>query len=269
MVPPCPGRGATTINRRMASVTSVCAVVRAGADAAATVAALDAQTRPPDARRVLAAPAASVGEAIGAARDLDAEWLWLLEPDVQPAPTALAELLASLGRFGGEELPEPVLLTSKVLGPHGHLDPRSAPWLPLLGTERIVQACRRRVVAVRLARWGSLLVRRDLVSVHGAPRADYAGGADDLEWTARVLRDGAGYLVPRSVAVRSGTAVAGPPAAEVRDRARMLRGSGWVAHEPVWFGFLLAVDVARAAAERPRSVPRLLRAVASGVRARP
>ena len=136
-------------------------------------------------------------------------------------------------------------MVSKVLGADGLIHPRSAPWPPLLDREVVIAAARRRLVSLRLARWGSLLVHRDVVAEHGPPRADYAGGADDLEWTSRILRTRHGYLVPGSVAARS-EHDSKLPLREVRDRVRMVGGKGWVAQEPLWFAFLLGVDLIRA-----------------------
>ena len=243
---------------------SVCAVVRSSAPAALAV--LAAQTRRPD---VAVAQGGSWRAAIAAGAGQGTDWLWLLEGDVEPEPEALARLVAPLEDLG--DLPAPALLAGKVLGPDGHLHADSAPWIPLLDRAGVVAAARRRLVALRLARWGSLLVHRGALARHGLPREGFAGGADDLEWTSRVLRDDAGYLVPRSVAVRV-TPARGPSLSpsEVRDRVRMVRGDGWVGHEPVWFAFMLGVDAVRdlRATPRPRTATRLLRAVSSGLAAR-
>lgn len=243
---------------------SVCAVVRSSTPAALAV--LVAQSRQPDAA---VAQGGSWRAAIAAGAGQGTDWLWLLEADVEPEPDALARLVAPLEDLG--DLPAPALLAGKVLGPDGRLHADSAPWIPLLDRVGVVAAARRRLVALRLARWGSLLVRRSALAHHGLPREEFAGGADDLEWTARVLRDDAGYLVPRSVAVRT-TPAHGPSLspAEVRDRVRMVRGDGWVGHEPVWFAFMLGVDALRdlRAAPHPRTAARLARGVSAGLAAR-
>lgn len=197
------------------------------------------------------------------------DWLWLLEGDVAPEPEALARLVAPLEDLG--DLPMPIVLAGKVLGPDGRLHPDSAPWIPLLDRLGVIAAARRRLVALRLARWGSLLVHRSAVARHGLPRADFADSADDLEWTGRMLRDDVGYLVPHSVAVRAApTHPPGLSSAEVRDRVRMVRGDGWVGHEPLWFTFMLGVDALGdlRASPRPRTACRLLRGVSSGLAAR-
>jgi len=167
-----------------------------------------------------------------------AEWLWLVEDGVAPEHGALGAFAAVLDDLG--DLPAPMLLTGKVLTGYGDLHLASEPVLPLLDRAVAVAAARRRLVSVRMARWGSLLVHRDAIARHGPPRADFAAGADDLEWTARILRDAPGYLVPRSVARRAGP-LRRPRHA--RNRLRMLRSDAWVAQEPVWWAFMLAVDL--------------------------
>ncbi len=236
----------------------VCAVVRGGAGEVPA-----AQTVPPAAT---VAHGGSWHDALAEALSHDARWYWLLEGGVRPDPAALERLLAALR--GAGDLPRPVLLASRVVDEAGRLHPSSAPWSPLLDRVRVIDAARRRLVSLRLARWGSLLVSAEAVERHGLPRRDFAGGADDLEWTARMLRDDPGYLVPGSVAVRTGPAPALSPA-EVRDRLRMLRGDGWVAQEPVWFGYVLAVEAGRDLRRRPRpsTVGRLARGAGQALRA--
>jgi len=196
--------------------------------------------------------------------------VWLLDADaVIPEPAALAELLRVLDAPG--DLPAPALLTSRVLGADGVLDPDRAPAQPLLDREVAIAAARRGVVAVRTARWGSLLVAREVFATLTGPRSDYAPEVADLEWTARILRERPGHLVPRSIARRAGDAGGRPvDPRELRDRVRLLRRrDAWIAQEPVWLAFLLAQDVGRELRARPRAAPRVLGALGRGVRARP
>jgi hypothetical protein len=254
---------------RISSVTAdpgpVAAVLRAPGEA--TLAALDRQTRQPDETVV---HYGSWHAACVAALSRGAEWYWLLDGDAVPEPEALQQLFEALAALDG--LPSPALLASRVLDGEGRLDPRSEPWPPLLDRVLVIAAAQRRLVSLRLARWGSLLVHRSTLDRYGSPRSDYAGGADDLEWTARILRAEPGYLAPRSVAVRPGVRPRNALAyREVRNRVRMVRGEGWVAQEPVWFGFLLAVDAVRAlrATPRPRVAASLVAGTFAGLAARP
>src|SRR4051794_32597152 len=68
----------------------------------------------------------------GAGRDgvaAGAGGIWLVDGAAEPRRDALGALLAVAERPDG--LPAPVLVSSKVVGPNGELDPAAAPWPPL------------------------------------------------------------------------------------------------------------------------------------------
>lgn len=223
----------------------ICAVVR-GASAGA-LDALEHQTTRPDGVRVVAG---SWNEAVRAGQAEGAEWLWLLDGAVRPEPEALERMLAALGNLG--DLEAPALVCSRVLARDGRLHPAHEPWISLLDRTVVIEAARRHLTSLRLARWGSLLVSRAAIEEHGPPRADFAGGADDLEWTSRLLKEGEGhgYLVPESVALSTRPPHRPFSGSEARNRARMVRGGAWIAQESVWFAFMLALDAAGALARR-------------------
>jgi GT2 family glycosyltransferase len=56
------------------------------------------------------------------------------------------------------------------------------------------------MLAIRFGTFVSMLVHRGAVERHGLPHKHFFIWSDDIEYTARVLRDGRGYLVPASVA---------------------------------------------------------------------
>jgi len=212
--------------------------------------------------------------ALGADRDLSAavaaaatrgsDWIWLLAPDVVPAPDALARLLAPLD--DAESLEGPVLLASKLVTPDGSLDLGTPPWPRMLARELAFLGAEHRLMVLRAVRYGSILISRGAIERHGPPRPDFADGADDLEWTGRILRDQPGFLVPQSVVTRSAP-LAVEPAGYARNRVRILRGGGWRAQERAWFAFLLASDLAQSVAARPAQAPAMVRAIAGGLRA--
>ncbi len=220
-------------------VAAVVVALDRAADRAAQ-AAVEAQTRPVD--EVLVRPSAR--DALDPAPPV-ADWLWLLAAGVVPEPGALQGLLAPLSSLG--PLAAPALLSGKVVAADGALDPSAAPWHRLTDKETAVEATARRLVSIRAARYGSLLVHSDAIARHAPPRAGFAGAGDDLEWTGRILRDGRGYLVPQSVAIRRTPAggAGAPRYRELRNRASMLRGDVWDGDERLWFGLMLARDVAR------------------------
>jgi hypothetical protein len=191
-----------------------------------------------------AGPAGALHAALG--RTTGAGWVWVLDGRAVPGPGALAAMLAV---EDVPDLPSPAVLASKVVLPGGALHPDVLPWPEIFEKEVSTAACAHRLVSLRAARGGSVLVRRDAIDRHGLPRADFVSHGEVLEWTARILRHEAGYLVPASVAVREDR---DPPAVrrDLGNRARMLGGGAWRREEKLWFGFLLAQDAVRAAAGR-------------------
>lgn len=234
------------------SRASVCAVVRGGGEAALT--AVRRQSEPPE--RIVVSSASSWHAAVRDACGRE-EWLWLIDDDVVPdlrALEAMRNVLADLG-----DLPVPSLLAGKLLGPGGELDVAGAPWPPLHDRTVAIAAAGRRLAAIRLARWGALLVSTDAVARHGPPRLAFAGGADDLEWTSRLLRDAPGYLVPGSRATRTNARTRG--VREWANRARMLRSSAWMPLEAPWFAYASALEAAgtrRSPSRTPRATVRRL-----------
>lgn len=258
-------------------VPRIVAVVRPGTREPHRQELLDSvrgQTRRPDEIRVLEpyrggrAPAFAAALTVLGAETVD--WWWLLDGAAIPDADALERLLEPLDDLG--PLPSPALLAGKIVDRSGALDRERAPWPRLLQKEVSIDACQRRLVSVRAACHGSLLVHRRVIEQHGPPRADYIDAGEDLEWTARALRAGeTGYLVPASVAVR----LAPTPddgrlddrLLDLRNRVNMIRGSAWDGEEKLWFGFLLAQDLARQVQQhpRPRMIARTVRAVADGL----
>lgn len=187
------------------------------------VSAVRQQSRP--AREVITDPA-DLGGAVAAAARLAAEWLWLLDGGAIPQPQALEALLEA-----ARQDPLPVLLSSQVLGPDGGLDPGSLPQHVIYATEVSVAAAEHRLVQIRAAGSGSVLVTRQAVL------AVARGGADMFELSARILRDPQhiGYLVPGSVASRPH-----PLPQDLMIRVRSLAGRAWTPREKLREAFQLS-----------------------------
>jgi hypothetical protein len=138
-----------------------------------------------------------------------------------PERRALAALLAALDRLQG--LPQPVLLAGAVHGTAGELDPRWASWYRRHPTQAAMAAAGRRLLPIR-ASAGPLLVNRRALEQGPMPRGKLAEPGQTLEWTARLLHSGAGYLVPdsRSI-VRPGM----NPPADARSSAALVLGAAF------------------------------------------
>jgi hypothetical protein len=204
---------------------TVCAVLGPGQ------AALGTQTRRPD------ETAARLPEALASGSD----WLWLLDGSVVPRPGALAALLDGAAR--ARDLEQPAVLTGVVLDARGEVDESWPLWYRRNQVDLAMAASGRRLLPVRAAA-GSVLVRRTAALAERPPASLDAAAV--LEWTARILRSGSGYLVPESEA----DAVPGvrDPAARPRTAARLLFGGALVGPDRLRYGFELA-ERARARSE--------------------
>lgn len=215
----------------------------------ATLAALAGQTEPPGevllARRVRRGAAAL--SAVGAPPPSHgAAWVWLVDSGVAPQAEALERLLKAIERM--DALARPVLIAGKVMTPEGVPDPGSLPIPSVSDPELAVAAFDRHLLALRAARSGSLLVDRRAFDRLGAPRP---GG---LEWTGRLLREGAGFLEPASVAIRQPMEPRDEHArrlAGLLDWVRLLAGGALDSRERPWFAFRLGEEALGALRDRP------------------
>lgn len=198
----------------MVSRSYVCAVLPPGAGALER--ALAAQDRPADA--AVRARDVSAAESSG--------WVWFLDGTAVPRPDALAALLAAAERL--ESVSAPAVLASRVVAAGGALAPGHVPLSPQAQTQVAVRTAALRVLPIRAATGGSLLVRADAL----AQLAGRDGAA--MLWTARLLRAHAGFLVPDSVAEASDAPAQGSRSAPVA--ARLLLGTALRPRERLRFG---------------------------------
>jgi GT2 family glycosyltransferase len=182
-------------------------------------------------------------EGLKAAHAAGAEWIWLMDDDTIPTPDALAQLLRAPAAMDG--LPSPALLASKVVWTDGSLHPMNYPGFRRDDPELFVTSCERGVLPMRAATFVSLLVHRSAIDDHGLPLKHFFIWSDDIEYTARITRHRAGYLVPDSVvlhktktAYTAVTDTGGRFYYHVRNSLYMLRGQAWSKREKlslIWF----------------------------------
>jgi rhamnopyranosyl-N-acetylglucosaminyl-diphospho-decaprenol beta-1,3/1,4-galactofuranosyltransferase len=127
------------------------------------------------------------------------DWIWVMDDDTIPNEDALALLLDARARLDG--LPDPVLLASRVVWTDGRLHPMNTPGAYVARMDETLRAVERGLLPMRATTFPSLLVRRDAVERHGAPRKGFFIWSDDMDFTLRILRHEPGYVVPASVAV--------------------------------------------------------------------
>ena len=138
-------------------------------------------------------------EGIKAALGGVADWLWVMDDDTIPAEDALERLLAARSRL--VDLPEPVILASKVVWKDGRIHSMNTPWPDKTDINVYMTAIERGLLPVRANTFPSMLVRRDAIERHGPPRKGFWIWADDMDCTPRSLREEPGSLVPDSVAL--------------------------------------------------------------------
>ncbi|KQV06040.1 glycosyltransferase [Leifsonia sp. Root112D2] len=170
------------------------------------------------------------GFAAGFARALvqhEPDWIWAMDDDTVPTPTALQELLVAVD---GTDL---AVAGSRVIWTDGQDHPMNTPReKPFVSKRERAAAAERGNLAVRSTSFVSIFMRADAVRAAGLPVADYFIWNDDFEYSTRLLRRRRGVFVPSSVVVHK-TRVLGSTDTdpgprfyfEVRNKLWMLRAS--------------------------------------------
>lgn len=127
------------------------------------------------------------------------DWIWTLDDDSIAADDALAKLFDAFDRFPASD--KPVILASKVLWTDGTLHPMNIQKPKLYNPQQQFLAAECGTMSIRFTSFVSMLIRRDAIEQHGLPIAEYFLWNDDVEWSARLLRQSLGVLVPASVVI--------------------------------------------------------------------
>jgi rhamnopyranosyl-N-acetylglucosaminyl-diphospho-decaprenol beta-1,3/1,4-galactofuranosyltransferase len=218
---------------------------------------------------------ASAGFSRGVTLALEREfdWLWLIDDDGIARPDALAELLAALD--GLDAPAAPALLCSRVEWLDGTAHAMNHPIMPRERERTLVFDLRDGVLPIRAATYVSLLLARSAMESTHPPLAKFFYQTDDIEYTARLLRDAPGYYVARSVVLhktpRQHTAISDDRRFyyHLRNTLLMLRSRGWRMREKprlVWWVVRTSYKFLRINHLHPRSIRTLLSALATGVR---
>ena len=214
-------------------------------------------------------------EAIAAGLRTGADWLWLLDDDSFARPDALAELLEALRR--ADDAP-PAVLASHVVWKDGEPHPMNLPVVRPDDGQQLADGLKLGLLPIRAASWVSLFLSREAVERAGMPLRQFFYQADDIEYTARILRDSRGYYVPRSVVEHSTptkhTAVDDDHRFHyhIRNTLLMIRGRAWERREKagLWAVFVwTTLRYLRINRLRPRSVRNLLGGIVAGLRTPP
>ena len=141
------------------------------------------------------------GFAAGIARAVNhwnADWVWIMDDDTIPTPTALEQLLAARDSYPGS----PALLASRAVWIDGAEHPMNRPRSrPLLAANIAEHAHQIGAIPIRTASFVSILIDSRAIRAEGLPEAAYFLWNDDFEYTSRILKNRIGLYVPDSVVV--------------------------------------------------------------------
>lgn len=181
------------------------------------------------------------------------DWIWLMDDDTVPEPSALDALLRARAALAPRISVD--LLTSRALWTDGSVHRMNVPWAQSGATAAAEAMVQLGVTPIRAATFVSTLIHRRVVERVGLPLADYFIWSDDIEYTGRFLKQHVGVLVPDSVVIHKTahtyTALDAPPERfyyHVRNTIWMLtRSSAWTLRErrtqaaalPVWIAAFL------------------------------
>lgn len=200
----------------------------------------------------------------------DWEWLWVMDDDTIPHPDALEKLLDASEDLADEH---PSLLASAVLWTDGTVHPMNPPGIDLRDLDRFVKQTTRGYVPIRYNTFPSLLVRAEAVRRHGPPRKPFFIWSDDIDFTARILRDEErGFLVLSSVATHKTKTPHSPYEGgeryyfAVRNGIWMLRGDALAPKERVGHTLLMLEHTRRFFLEERGATRKAIGVVARGVR---
>ncbi|UXM90260.1 glycosyltransferase [Paenarthrobacter sp. JL.01a] len=133
--------------------------------------------------------------------DHHADHVWIMDDDTEPQAAALGEALEVSEAYRQETGEAPAFIASRVVWTDGRDHPMNR-MRPRMGASEAARSTAARIGAtqIRSASFVSVLIRAEEIKQHGLPIADYFIWNDDLEYTARISRDGTALTTEASVA---------------------------------------------------------------------
>lgn len=128
------------------------------------------------------------------------DWVWVMDDDTIPSPTALAAALDTHERYVAGGRDDLAVMGSRVLWTDGYDHPMNSPKAKI-GATRSERTRAEMIGAmpIRSISFVSAFLRAHRVREVGLPVVDYFLWNDDFEFSARMLRGARGLFVPGSV----------------------------------------------------------------------
>lgn len=160
----------------------------------------------------------------------DPTFVWVMDDDTVPGPTALNELLKAAQRCRDANGALPTVLGSKTVWTDGREHPMSRPrprtWL--FRGSRDLPGCDGAFQARSMSFVSCLIDAKAMRALKALPRTAFFLWNDDFEFTTRLLKRGIGYYVPSSVVMHK-TRVFGSSDADPGERFRFeVRNKLWM-----------------------------------------
>ena len=206
----------------------------------------------------------------------DFDLLWIMDDDTIPKVDALAEL--EYAHMAIREIVGlPLLLSSRVEWVDGTVHPMNFPTINFADQDLLVKLVEIGYLPIRSASFVSLLLHRQAIDKYGLPVKDYFIWNDDVEYTARILRNELGFLVPKSVVIHKTKekyipiSVSSPERYyyEVRNKIWMLsRSNAWTRKEKIKYGIRMVFDIGKFVRNKkfsPKAIFHIVRGVKDGI----
>lgn len=199
------------------------------------------------------------------------DWIWLMDDDTIPTPSAYEALQKARQRL---DVNKPTVLCSQVEWTDGTPHPMNNPIIKTQDPVLLYTAAAQSLLPIRAASFVSFMVARSAVEQHGLPLKEYFIWNDDVEYSARILKDTTGYLVLESRVIHKTRAKYTPITTtgdrfyyEVRNKIFLLRSGSLSSKEIAKFSYYTLRNIARyvRVSPSPRSLGIVLRGLLKGI----
>jgi GT2 family glycosyltransferase len=161
------------------------------------------------------------------------DWLWVMDDDTIASPSALEALLDAL-IFAESNAIHPLILASRVNWIDGTAHPMNMPRLQGDYWDETYACLEKKMLPIRSSSFVSMLVSAQAVKQFGLPLADYFIWSDDVEYSARILKENKGFVVATSIVEHKTQAKYTPMDVMDWRMYYAVRNALWLLKSPAW-----------------------------------